>query len=113
MALRASAGMAVAMGGALALAFLALPSSLSAQVSGLRGLKDHSQCCAIGMPSLHGAADGSYDPMPDPVLSRRRAPAPPAPNASAGTTPAPDAPVEYPPLKLPTTKVDGHLEVGF
>lgn len=63
------------------------------------------------MPSLHGAADGSYDPMPDPVLGRLRAPAPPAPS----TAPAPslDAPVEYPPLKLPTARVDGHLEVGF
>lgn len=63
------------------------------------------------MPSLHGAADGSYDPMPDPVLGRRRAPAPPPPSTT--TPPSPDTPVEYPPLKLPTAKVDGHLEVGF
>lgn len=97
---------------ALALAALVLGTpSAFAQISGLRGLKDHSQCCAIGMPSLHGAPDGSYDPMPDPVLSRRRAPAPPPP--AADSAPAFVAPVEYPPLKLPTAKVEGHLEVGF
>jgi hypothetical protein len=53
----------------------------AAQVTGLRGFRDHSLCCAIGMPSIHGA-DGSFDPAPDPVLSRRRAPAPPAPDAA-------------------------------
>jgi hypothetical protein len=93
-----------------------------AQISGLRALKDHSQCCAIGMPSIHGNSDGSFDPAPDPVLSRRRATAPPAPNtvdaadaalALETSTPATDAPVEYPPLKSPTEKIDGHLEVGF
>lgn len=41
-------------------------------------MSDHTQCCAIGMPNVHGI-DGTFEPAPDPVLSRRRAPAPPAP----------------------------------
>ena len=100
----------------LAAAALIAASALPAQITGLRGLQDHSLCCAIGMPSLHGNSDGSFDPSPDPLLSRRRAPAPgsgavPAPAvASTGDT----APVpEYPPLKLPTERVNGHLDVGF
>jgi hypothetical protein len=97
--------------------FLASGASALAQLTGLRGLKDHSQCCAIGMPSIHGV-DGSFDPAPDPVLSRRRAPAPPAPaNAidpkTNEATTADAASPERPPLVLPTTKVDGHLDVGF
>ncbi len=55
------------------------------QVTGLRGMRDHSLCCAMGMPNLHGT-DGSFDPAPDPVLSRRRATAPPKP-AAPTTTP--------------------------
>ncbi len=96
---------------------LASGTSALAQLTGLRGLKDHSQCCAIGMPSIHGV-DGSFDPAPDPVLSRRRAPAPPAPvsdtdlKTSEATT-ADAASPERPPLELPTTKVDGYLDVGF
>lgn len=105
---------------------LALAVPAAAQITGLRGLKDHSLCCAIGMPSLHGEADGTFDPAPDPLFSRRRAPAPgsgavaaPAvvPHATgaaadpAGATAA--APVEYPPLRLPTAQVAGHLDVGF
>ncbi len=63
------------------------------QVTGLRGLRDHSLCCAIGMPNIHGI-DGSFDPAPDPVLSRRRAPAPPVPADSAASSQAPgDKPV--------------------
>lgn len=66
-------------------AFLLLLSGATAQpahgqVTGLRGMRDHSLCCAIGMANLHGF-DGSFEPAPDPVLSRRRAPAPPAPAA--------------------------------
>lgn len=98
-----------------ALAFVFAPSA-SAQISGLRGLKDHSQCCAIGMPSIHANADGTFDPAPDPLLSRRRAPAPPAPSSEAtppvASAEAP-APAELPPLKLPTAKIENHLDVGF
>lgn len=116
------------------------------QVTGLRGMRDHSLCCAMGMPNIHGI-DGSFEPAPDPVLSRRRAPAPPVPPSSASPaqaagvghgvnipgvdtfvteTPAParstaessgDAATAvepaYPPLVLPSRKVDGHLDVGF
>ncbi len=72
------------------------------------------------MPSIHGA-DGTFDPSPDPVLGRRRAPAPPAPTSAPSDPSAlptlptleTEAPIEYPPLKLPVAKVDGHLEVGF
>jgi len=52
--------------------------SMVAQVTGLRGMSDHTLCCAIGMPNVHGI-DGNFEPAPDPVLSRRRAPAPPPP----------------------------------
>lgn len=93
---------------------LTAPTLATAQITGLRGLKDHSQCCAIGMPSIHGNADGTFDPAPDPVLSRRRAPAPPAPASDASTAAAPiDDPTEFPPLKLPVAKIENHLEVGF
>jgi hypothetical protein len=102
--------------GALAAFASLLVHSAPAQISGLRGLKDHSQCCAIGMPSIHANADGTFDPAPDPLLSRRRAPAPPAPDSEAtpalATAEAPTSP-ELPPLKLPTAKVDDHLDVGF
>lgn len=105
-ALRAPAGivplLVVSVGGSSTIAL--------AQISGLRGLKDHSECCAIGLPSIHANADGTFDPAPDPVLSRRRAPAPPVP---ATTTSVPEAPAELPPLKLPTAKVENHLDVGF
>lgn len=102
---------------ATSLALAALPSA-PAQITGLRGLKDHSQCCAIGMPSIHGNTDGSFDPAPDPVLNRHRAPAPPAPvNHSAVAAPdatsAAETADEFPPLKFPTAKIDGHLDVGF
>jgi hypothetical protein len=89
----------------------ALASLCSAQISGLRSMRDHSECCAIGKPSIHGS-DGSFDPAPDPVLSRSRAPAPPSPS-SATANESDAAPEELPPLKLPTAKVDGHLDVGF
>lgn len=56
-----------------------------AQVTGMRGLRDHSLCCAIGMPNVHGI-DGTFEPAPDPVLSRRRSPAPPPPATTAGAT---------------------------
>ncbi len=75
-----------------------------AQVTGLRGFRDHSLCCAIGIPSIHGA-DGSFDPAPDPVLSRRRAPAPPAPDA-APAAPRPIVRLPGPPL----TELDGPLK---
>ena len=108
----------------VALLLAAAVTPLSAQITGLRTLKDHSQCCAIGMPSIHGNTDGTFDPAPDPVLSRRRAPAPPTPGKSdtdfvevpAGldlANPGAEAPTEYPPLRFPSAKVDGHLEVGF
>lgn len=92
------------------LALLAGAEAARAQITGLRGLRDHTLCCAIGMPSLHGA-DGSFDPAPDPVLSRHRAPAPPPPAAEPAKAVA--APTELPPLKAPETVVEGHLEVGF
>lgn len=116
------------------------------QVTGLKGMRDHSLCCAIGMPNLHGF-DGSFEPAPDPVLSRRRAPAPPAPAATPPAAAAPGSGVHipgadtfarespppetnaslsvaeasgpepaeptYPPLVMPTRKIDGHLDVGF
>ena len=104
--LRAPAGLLTAS------ACLLLVVSASAQISGLRGLKDHEQCCAIGMPSIHANADSSFDPAPDPVLSRRRAPAPPIP-ASDEPLAAAEAPAELPPLKFPTVEIDRHLEVGF
>ncbi len=63
-----------------------MASGALGQVTGLRGMRDHSLCCAIGMPNIHGI-DGSFDPAPDPVLSRRRAPAPPVPATSAATFP--------------------------
>lgn len=87
----------------------------SAQVTGFRGLRDHSQCCAIGMPNLHGT-DGTFDPAPDPVFSRPRAPAPPAPvNAatSAATATTEESSPKYPPLEIPKRKIEGHLDVGF
>lgn len=122
-------------------------SFAGAQVTGLKGMRDHSLCCAIGMPNLHGV-DGSFDPAPDPVLSRRRAPAPPAPAATspnpsdsemsrpaipgvdtfahegagnngtsmpsaAATEPPEPAEPTYPPLVMPTRKIEGHLDVGF
>ncbi len=98
----------------LAVAALVAAPALLAQITGLRGFQDHSACCAIGLPSLHGNSDGSFDPSPDPLLSRRRAPAP-----GSGAVPAPaaaqpgDAAPEYPPLTLPTAQVNGHLDVGF
>lgn len=120
------------------------------QVTGMRGLGDHAGCCALGLPNLHGI-DGTFEPAPDPVLSRHRAPAPPRPaavpesapgNASARAAGAEDsgataagaptppadggvaspgletaetaeAPVEYPPLREPTRKVEGYWDVGF
>ena len=108
----------------LTILFAATLAPATAQITGLRGLKDHSQCCAIGMPSIHGNTDGTFDPAPDPVLSRRRAPAPPNPAKPVGDAvdaalaletsgAGADTPVEYPPLKFPTAKVDGHLEAGF
>jgi len=129
----------------LFLAGVMLPGALG-QVTGLRGMRDHSLCCAMGMPNIHGV-DGSFDPAPDPVLSRRRAPAPPVPPSSSAPSPvssvehginipgvdtfvretpapvtaAPEHPGEavaaveptYPPLVLPTRRIDGHFDVGF
>lgn len=97
----------------LALAALAAPP-VSAQVTGLRGFRDHSVCCAIGMPSIHGA-DGTFDPAPDPVLSRRRAPAPPAPEA-APAAPRPIVRLPGPPLaelEGPLKYQSGYARIAF
>jgi hypothetical protein len=68
----------------LSLVFVGLTRpSMVAQVTGMRGMSDHSLCCAIGMPNVHGI-DGTFEPAPDPILSRRRAPAPPPPATPAG-----------------------------
>ncbi len=68
---------------ALSLVVVGLAAPLTvAQVTGLRAMSDHTLCCAIGMPNVHGI-DGTFEPAPDPVLSRRRAPAPPPPASNA------------------------------
>ncbi|PAW68408.1 MAG: hypothetical protein B9S34_02625 [Opitutia bacterium Tous-C1TDCM] len=90
-------------------ALVAWPAA--AQVTGLRGFRDHSLCCALGMPSIHGA-DGAFDSAPDPVLSRRRAPAPPAPDAA----PPPIVRLPGPPLSDldgPLKYQSGYAKIGF
>ena len=98
--------------------------------AGARGLLDHSLCCGIGPAGMNG--EGSVDGSSDPLLRRHRMPPPPkaaAETSAAAPIPGSDGFVnETPgssrsdgapmiaaaePLKLPTTLIEDHLDVGF